>query len=55
MNVIGAAPPAAPLGYLGFDIFRAQTLSDDVDALRVAQDVRSAQRVVHQRFDAANQ
>lgn len=41
--------------YLGFDVFSGQTLSNDVDALTVTQDVGSAMRVVHQRFDAADQ
>lgn len=41
--------------YLGFDVFSGQTLSDDVDALTVTQDVGSALGVVHQRFDAADQ
>lgn len=41
--------------YLGFDVFGGQTLSNDVDALAVAQDVGSALGVVHQRFNAADQ
>lgn len=41
--------------YLGFDVFSDQTLSDDVDALTVTQDVGSALGVVHQRFNAADQ
>lgn len=42
-------------GYLGFNVLCAQTLSDDVDALTVTQDMGPALRVVHQRFDAADQ
>lgn len=49
------APLHLPRGYLGFDVFRAQALGDDVDGLTVAQDVRPALGVVHQRFDAADQ
>lgn len=41
-------------GHLGLDVILAQALGDGVDALRVGQDVRSALRVVHQRFDAAD-
>lgn len=39
-------------GHLGLHVVLAQALGDGVDALRVGQDVRSALRVVHQRFDA---
>lgn len=41
--------------YLGSDVLGDQTLSDGVDGLAVTQDVSSALRVVHQRFDAADQ
>lgn len=41
--------------YLGSDVLSDQTLSDGVDGLTVTQDVSSALRVVHQRFDAADQ
>lgn len=41
-------------GHLGLDVVLAQALGDGVDALWVGQDVRSALRVVHQCFDAAD-
>lgn len=41
--------------HLGFDVFSCQTLSDDVDAFWVSQDMGSALRTVHQGLDAADQ
>lgn len=41
--------------YLGLDVLCGQALSDNVDALGMRQDVGTALRVVHQRFDAADQ
>lgn len=41
--------------HLGLDVLRGQALGDDVDALRVGEDVGAALRVVHQGFDAADQ
>lgn len=45
----------SPGVYLGSDVLSHQTLSDDVDALTVTQDMSPALRVVHQRFDTADQ
>lgn len=41
--------------HLGLDVLCGQALGDDVDALRVREDVGAALRVVHQGFDAADQ
>lgn len=40
--------------HFGLDVLCPQALGDDVDALRVGQDVRTALGVVHQGFNAAD-
>lgn len=42
-------------GHFGLDVLRRQALGDDVDALRVREDVGASLGVVHQRLDAADQ
>lgn len=50
----GPNAAAAAASHLGLDVLCRQALRDDVDALRVFQDVTSALRVVHQSFQAAD-
>lgn len=41
--------------HFSLDVFCGQALGDDVDALRVREDMGAALRVVHQSLDAADQ
>lgn len=41
--------------HLGLDVLCGQALSDNVDALGMREDMGAALRVVHQRFDAADE